>query len=126
MVRDANDAITLQDDRGNIIAWNRGAVKLYGYSEAEALRLNIKDLTPPQSRAKMKGLPETPAEGGADSFVTERLAKNGAIIRVWLTATQLVDDRGKPTFIATTERDLSKLNKEALENLRREDDAQGK
>jgi two-component system CheB/CheR fusion protein len=126
VVRDANDAITLRDGRGNIVAWNRGAVNLYGYSEAEALRLNIKDLTPPQSRAKMKGLPETPAEGGADSFVTERLAKNGAIIRVWLTATQLVDDRGKPTFIATTERDLSKLNKEALETLRREDDAQGK
>jgi PAS domain S-box-containing protein len=37
MVRDAHDAVTVQDLDGRILAWNPGAVRMYGWSEAEAL-----------------------------------------------------------------------------------------
>ena len=37
VVRDAHDAITVQDLDGRILAWNPGAVRMYGWSEAEAL-----------------------------------------------------------------------------------------
>ena len=41
VIQDSNDAITFQDLDGNILAWNRGAEIMYGYSEAEALTKNI-------------------------------------------------------------------------------------
>src|ERR1035438_8208379 len=40
VIQDSNDAITFQDLDGNILAWNRGAKQIYGYSEAEALSMN--------------------------------------------------------------------------------------
>jgi two-component system CheB/CheR fusion protein len=33
VVRDAHDAITVQDLEGRILAWNPGAVRIYGWSE---------------------------------------------------------------------------------------------
>jgi two-component system CheB/CheR fusion protein len=46
VVRDANDAILLQDLDGNIMAWNGAAQRLSGWSETEALALNIAKLVP--------------------------------------------------------------------------------
>jgi two-component system CheB/CheR fusion protein len=118
VAKDSNDAITLLDLEGKIIAWNRGAEKLYGFSEAEALTMNITEMVPPAKRREAlmltrsmdDPLPEEP-------LVTERLKKNGDTVQVWLTATRLLDAQKRPAFIATTERDLSKINKEALQNL---------
>ena len=39
VVRDSHDAITVQDLEGHTLAWNPGAVRLYGWSEAQALKL---------------------------------------------------------------------------------------
>src|SRR4030042_7949 len=41
VVRDSNDAITIQDFQGGITAWNRGAALMYGYSEEEADRKSV-------------------------------------------------------------------------------------
>ena len=48
VVRDAHDAITVQDLEGRTLAWNPGAVRMYGWSEAEALALNVRDRIPSQ------------------------------------------------------------------------------
>lgn len=45
-VRDSNDAITVQDFAGQILAWNPRAKQMYGWSEAEALAMNIRELVP--------------------------------------------------------------------------------
>ena len=50
------------------------------------------------------------------SFVTERKAKDERILKVWLTVTRLMDDAGKINAIATTERDLSQLEKNVNES----------
>ena len=44
MFRDSADAIVMTDFGGCIVAWNRGAQRLYGYTQAEALKLNVRDL----------------------------------------------------------------------------------
>ena len=54
VVRDSNDAITIQDFNGRITAWNRGAELMYGYGEAEALTTNIERLTTPGKVAEQK------------------------------------------------------------------------
>lgn len=109
VVQDSNDAITLQDLQGNILAWNKGAELLYGVSEAEALKMNIHDFVPPHCHDDLNLLYKTLLTKDIDSYQTERVDKAGKIIQVWLTITRLFDEMGKPEFIASTERDLDKL-----------------
>jgi len=109
VVTDSNDAITVQDFQGNITAWNRGAEKMYGYSESEALKMNIRDITPEDKREETRRFVKAIEE--VKSFETKRITKDGKILDVWLTVTKLVDDTGKPIAIATTERDITERKK---------------
>ncbi|MFZ9611449.1 MAG: CheR family methyltransferase, partial [Methylococcales bacterium] len=52
IIRDASDAIISQDLDGNILAWNPAAVKLYGWSEKEALTMKINNIIPDNLREK--------------------------------------------------------------------------
>jgi two-component system CheB/CheR fusion protein len=105
VVRDAHDAITVQDLDGRILAWNPGAVRMYGWSEAEALMMNIRDTIPEELRkdalAKVQrlGMAEVLAP-----YPTQRLTKQGEIIEIWMTATALLNEAGQMYAIATTER----------------------
>ena len=108
VVRDSNDAVTLQNLQGNITAWNRGAEKLYGWSEQEALKKNICDILPESSHAKVPDLIKRIVEGErVSSIETQRVTKDGRKLAVWLTITPLRDQRGQIVAIATTERDIS-------------------
>jgi len=105
VVRDASDAITVQDMDGRIIAWNPGAERAYGWSEAEALKMNISDRVPENKRAKaMKLIHKLANSRVLKPYRTQRVTRNGKEMDVWLTATALVDDAGKMYAIATTER----------------------
>ena len=110
LLRDSNDAITVQDFEGNINAWNSGAEKMYGYSEAEALKMNIKDIVPDKKRSEALDFIKKVQEEEVKSFKTQRKTKDGQILDVWLTVTILVDDEGKPVAVGTTERDLAWLS----------------
>ena len=105
VVRDARDAITVQDLDGRILAWNPGAVALYGWSEAEALRMNVRDRTPPALRdsalAKVAQLSQSQV---LEPYVTQRLSKGGAVLEVSMTSSALVNGAGQMYAIATTER----------------------
>ena len=108
VVRDSNDAITIQDFEGRITAWNHGAELMYGYSEAEALQMNIWRITPPAKTAEKKAFIDRLIAGEAiSSFETQRVTKDGRLLDVWLTVTKLVDDTGKIIGIASTERDIT-------------------
>jgi PAS domain S-box-containing protein len=108
VVRDSNDAITIQDFTGRITAWNRGAALMYGYGEAEALQMNIEHLTAPGKVAEEKDFVRRLAAGEAvASLETQRVTKDGRILEVWLTVTKLMDDAGEPIGIASTERDIT-------------------
>ena len=60
VVRDSNDAVTVQDLAGRILAWNPGAERIYGWSESEALDMNINDMVPegqrPQALTRLEEL----------------------------------------------------------------------
>ena len=110
LVKDSNDAVTVHDFDGNITAWNRGAEVMYGYTEQEALRMNIRDIVPKGKRKEAQGMIERiKQEKEVKSFTTQRKSKDGRILDVWLTVTQLADEKGRPVGIATTERDLAWL-----------------
>jgi PAS domain S-box-containing protein len=112
VVRDSNDAITIQDFEGRITAWNHGAELMYGYSEAEALATNIERLTAPGKVAEHKDFIRRLIAGEAvTSFETQRVTKDGRILDVWMTVTKLVDKARKPIGIASTERDITELKR---------------
>jgi PAS domain S-box-containing protein len=119
VVRDSNDAITIQDFAGRITAWNRGAELMYGYGEAEALAMNIERLTAPGKVAEQKDFIRRLEAGEAvTSLETQRVTKDGRILDVWMTVTKLVDEAGKPIGIASTERDIT-ARKRAEEEVHR-------
>ncbi|UCF90410.1 MAG: PAS domain-containing protein [Desulfobacterales bacterium] len=110
VVRDSNDAVTVQDFDGNILAWNKGAEFMYGWSTAEALAMNIREMVPEDRRKEVDELTKELKKGHfMKPFATQRLCKNGKILNVWLTVTALKDAAGRPAEIATNERDVSEL-----------------
>jgi diguanylate cyclase (GGDEF)-like protein/PAS domain S-box-containing protein len=112
IVRDSNDAITVQKFDGTITAWNRGAERMYGWREAEALGMNIQDIIPEVRRAKESTVIKYLALGEAvESYETQRVTKDGHTLDVWLTATVLVDEEDRPAAVATTERDVTARNR---------------
>ena len=105
VVRDANDAMTVQDPKGRILAWNPAAERTYGWSEAEALGMNIRDMIPETLRED--AMDKVRRLGRAEVLKpcrTQRPSKSGRSIDVCLTATALVDEAGKVYAVATTER----------------------
>ncbi len=119
VIQDSNDAITFQDLDGNILAWNQGAEQIYGYSQAEALSMNIVDTVPKEYQEEAREFLSSLKRGElVPTLETKRKHKDGRIIDVWLTNTKLTDDKGNLTGIATTERDISE-SMGALEKFRR-------
>ena len=105
VVHDANDAITVQDLSGRIIAWNPGAVRMYGWSEAEALKMNVRDRIPEGLREEAVARVHQLSEAEVlEPFRTQRITNDGRIMEVWLTATALVNAASQMYAIATTER----------------------
>lgn len=105
VVRDARDAIVVQNMTGGILAWNPGAEKLYGWSETEALAMNIRDLIPESSREQaVASLRQMCDAGVLEPQRMQRIAKGGRTLQVSLIAAPLVDETGTIYAIATTER----------------------
>ncbi len=105
IVRDAHDAITMQDLEGRMLAWNAGAVRMYGWSEAEALAMNVRDRIPAELRvealARIRHLSQAEV---LEPYRTQRITKSGAVIAVSIVSTALMDEQGRMYGIATTER----------------------
>ena len=109
VVHDAHDAITVQDLDGRTLAWNPGAVRMYGWNEVEALLLNVRDRIPQELR-----------EGALDTLVrlsraeilepyrTQRLTKDGKVKEVSIISSALLSEAGEMYAIATTERVIAR------------------
>lgn len=105
---DSNDAVTLQDFDGRITAWNRGAERMYGYTEDEALQMNIRDTVPDDKRSEALAYMELlNRDETLPRFETRRRTKDGRVLDVALAATVWRDEFGRPMGVATTERDIT-------------------
>jgi len=109
VVHDSNDAITLQNLEGRILAWNPKAEKIYGWSEAEALAMNISNLIPENRKEEEVNMVKRLSRAEVlEPYRTQRLTKEGGIVDVWLTASSLIDKDNNVYAIATTEREINK------------------
>jgi two-component system CheB/CheR fusion protein len=105
VVMDAHDAITVQDLEGRTLAWNPGAERMYGWSEAEALQMNVRERIPLARRANAltKVIRLSRAEV-LEPYRTQRLTKGGAVLEVSMISTALLNESGQMYAVATTER----------------------
>jgi two-component system CheB/CheR fusion protein len=110
VVRDAGDAILVQDMTGRILAWNPRAEIMYGWSEAEALAMNIRDLMPePQRDQTLTALRNQAHTAGMEPQKIQRIAKDGRTVTVSAIASALVNNEGSTYALATTERAIPAL-----------------
>jgi two-component system CheB/CheR fusion protein len=105
VVRDSSDAVTVQDLDGRILAWNPGAVRMYGWSEAEALAMNVRDRIPREEReGAMARLRQLSLAEVLEPHRTRRITKEGSAVEVSIVSTALTNEGGQVYAIATTER----------------------
>lgn len=105
VVRDAHDAITVLNAEGRLLAWNPGAQRMYGWTEAEALAMNLRDMIPPsQWKESLAVIEQLMRAEVLAPYRTRRITKDGRTVDVWLTATALINQKGDVYAIATTER----------------------
>jgi PAS domain S-box-containing protein len=123
-VQNSNDAIIIHDLSGGIISWNLGAERTYGYTQAEAMKMNISRIIPSHKQDEWTLITQRAVEGeNIESFSTQRITKNNRMLDVSVNATCLKDENLKPFAITTTERDITerrRMEKEFLEITERE------
>jgi two-component system CheB/CheR fusion protein len=111
VVRDAQDAITMQDLEGRTLAWNPAAIRLYGWTEAEALAMNVKERIPPEAQTEaLKMVQHLDRAEILKPYRSQRLTKNGNALTVQITSSALLNEAGEMYAIATTERAVSADN----------------
>ena len=124
IVQNSPDPTTVQNFGGNIISWNHGAEKVYGYSEEDALKMNVSKIVPEHKREEIAELIEKLKEGEDVVFLdTQRLAKDGRLLDISLAVMMIKDETGRPFAIATNERDITehrRLEREVLSITERE------
>ncbi len=104
VARDTQQAVIVHDLQGQILAWNPAAERLYGWSEAEALALNIRDLTPKQSgQSGLTVATQFNKMGGMEPSLIHRRTKDGRSLDVWVMSSNLAQENGDVYAVATTE-----------------------
>lgn len=115
----ATDAIISSDAEGIIRFWNPGAVRLFGFTEAEALGRSLDIIIPDRLRARhwegyakvMRTGQSRYAEG--DVLAVPALRKDGSQISVEFTLMALRDDSGGLTGLVAVLRDVTVRFEEA-------------
>jgi two-component system, chemotaxis family, CheB/CheR fusion protein len=108
VVRNLDDAIMLQSQDGKILAWNRGAQRMYGYSEAEALEMHVHQLVPEGRQKEAQELLDRAFRGNiGEPLETQRLTKDGRTVDVVMSVTLVAGEQGTPEYVATTEREIT-------------------
>jgi len=105
IMTDSRDAIVVQDLQGRILSWNPAATRLYGWSETEALSMNIREMIPQAGQDEALSVIQKLSRAEIlQPYRMERLTKAGGIVRIQLTATALIDESQQVYAVATTER----------------------
>ncbi len=108
---DSADAIIWLDNADVIQSWNRGAEIIFGYAPAEVIGKPFEILVPNELRAggELERLKQELASCGfIRNYITQRVAKDGSVLIVELTRTQLRDEHGQAMGSSAILRDVTK------------------
>jgi PAS domain S-box-containing protein len=125
IVESSDDAIISKDLNGVIATWNKGAERLFGYLEQEAIGKPITMLIPEQHRDEETRILERIRRGERiDHFETVRQRKDGSMVSISLTVSPITDGSGRIVGASKIARDITeqKLREEQINLLAREAD----
>jgi PAS domain S-box-containing protein len=116
VVKQSNEAVYLHDADGRIISWNKGAERIYGFTESEALKMKIWNIVPEHLLAEAQQVVNTVLEGAeVQSVETTRITRQGRVIDVLFSASVVLDAANNLQSIAITERDITEEKKASRE-----------
>ena len=108
VVKQSKDAIYIHDHEGNIISWNEGAEKIYGYSERDALKMKVWNIIPPFLQHETAALNNRISDGEKMQGVeTKRITKHGKLLDMLFSASVIVDTGSDHVSLAITEKDIT-------------------
>lgn len=125
LVRNAPDAIVYADAQGMIAFWNKGAERIFGFSEAEAIGKSLDIIVPENLRQRhWEGFAETVRTGktrygAGDVLAVPALRKDGSRISIEFTMLLFSDRAGRILGMAAILREVTKRF-EQLKALRKE------
>jgi hypothetical protein len=92
VAKQSSDAIIIHDLEGNISFWNPAAERLFGYRAEAIVGQSARLLTPPDLEAELtENLSIIRAGGLIEHLETRRVAQDGRVVEVALSAAPLVD-----------------------------------
>ena len=118
IVQSSEDAVIGKTLEGIITSWNKGAEKIYGYTEDEIVGRSIATLVPPGIKDEVQRiLDKIRIEEHVNHYETLRRRKDGRDIVMSLTISPIIDAQGNVVAASTIGRDVSE-RKLAEENKR--------
>ena len=114
----AQDAILVRDLDQNILFWNKGAEKIYGWSAEEALGKNARDLLFKESPAQLDLAAKAVIQNGKWQGEIRQTQRNGDEIIVESRWTLVRDEKGQPHSILVINTDITEKKRMEAQFLR--------
>ncbi len=108
IIESSDDAIISKDLTGTITSWNRGAERLFGYSEAEAVGKSVTMLIPDNQVDEEPRIIASIQRGEQiDHYETVRRRKDGTLVDISLTVSPVRNAEGKIIGASKIARDIT-------------------
>jgi PAS domain S-box-containing protein len=112
IVESSDDAILSKDLEGQILSWNRGAERLFGFTAEEAVGRPVTIVIPLDRRDEEPKILEKIHRGERiEHFETVRQRKDGSLVDISLTISPIRDSDGEIVGASKIARDITELKK---------------
>jgi PAS domain S-box-containing protein len=124
LIQTSMDGIIANDRKGNIIIFNEGAERIYGYTSDEALSgMSVTKLYPKGEARRIKKLTYSDDYGGSGRLVNyeaKALTKKGELVPILLSATLLYEEGQEVAMVGYFKdmRQIKRLEAELIESER--------
>ena len=112
LVRHSSEAIVIYNLEGHILNWNTGATEVFGYSEKEALTMDLEKFLPTGEKEKAnQRLNDLKLGKYFKNIEGQRRHKSGKTITITYSVFPMYDELGKVNAVASISRDTTALKK---------------
>ena len=105
MIEQINDSVSTTDLKGNIVSWNSGSEKTFGYSASEAIGKNISMLYRQEDMESLKEYMPALMETGVYNADLYLVKKSKDLVPISFSLSLLRDENGKPIGIVGINKD---------------------